>query len=188
MLFVVLGIVVLALVAGGVVVGVLVHNRNAGGGSAANVPLTDLIDYRTSHPDWLKTDHQEGPISYPMVPPAGGPHHSRWQNCMGDVYDKPIDQGNAVHSLEHGAVWITYQPDIEKTEIETLASKVRGGQFIMMSPYGGLSTKVSMQAWGYQLKIIDIHDKRIDGFIARFRQKASVETGAACSNGETTTG
>src|SRR5512135_382780 len=60
--------------------------------------------------DNLPRDHSEAPQQYPQTPPVGGVHSSVWQNC--GIYDQPIRNENAVHSLEHGAVWITYQPDL----------------------------------------------------------------------------
>jgi len=40
------------------------------------------------------------------LPPMGGTHNQVWQNC--GVYETPLRSDLAVHSLEHGAVWITY--------------------------------------------------------------------------------
>jgi hypothetical protein len=57
--------------------------------------------------------HVGGNIDYDQdlgIPPAGGPHNPSWQNC--GFYDELVRDENAVHSLEHGAVWITYQPDL----------------------------------------------------------------------------
>ncbi len=45
----------------------------------------------------------------PGLPPAGGPHFE--QARAAGVYARPIADGNAIHSLEHGMVWISYAPD-----------------------------------------------------------------------------
>ena len=47
--------------------------------------------------------------SYGMNPPAGGDHWAGWLNC--GVYNEPQQNERAVHALEHGAVWVTYDPD-----------------------------------------------------------------------------
>ena len=45
-------------------------------------------------------------------PPVGGAARpAYWADCTGTVYTVDIRHENAVHSLEHGAVWITYNPD-----------------------------------------------------------------------------
>ena len=59
-------------------------------------------------------DHTTEPVEYPQNPPVGGDHNPVWQNC--GYYDEPVRNENAVHSLEHGAVWITYQPDLPQDQ------------------------------------------------------------------------
>ena len=46
------------------------------------------------------------------LPPAFGAHLGAWQNC--GIYDQPVEVGHALHSLEHGAVWLTYSPDLSE--------------------------------------------------------------------------
>jgi hypothetical protein len=128
-------------------------------------------------------------VTYKTSPAVGGNHNIDWQNCMGDIYDAPIAQEHAVHSLEHGTVWITYRPGLPQAQIDTLAGKVRGREKMMMSPYEGLDAPISLQAWGYQLKVDNADDERIDEFIKIMRVNASIEgPNASCAQGITVTG
>ena len=118
----------------------------------------------------------------------GGNHNQAWQNCMGSVYPAAIASENAVHSLEHGAVWITYRAGLPSDQIATLAAKTRGTPYLFLSPYPFLDAPISLQAWGYQLKLDTPTDPRVDQFITEFRINAAPEPGAACSGGVTATG
>ncbi|WP_281892871.1 DUF3105 domain-containing protein [Phytohabitans aurantiacus] len=162
-------------------------SEEAGTDLGTSAEIDGLVNYRTSNPAALSQSHVTSPVTYPMTPPAGGPHFGQWQNCVGDVYNAPIVDGNAVHSLEHGAVWITYQPSLGSSDVEKLAAKVRGQAYMMMSPYPGQTSPISLQAWGYQVTVDDADDDRIDEFIRRFRQTATMEPGATCASGITTT-
>jgi len=127
---------------------------------------------------------------YAISPPAGGDHLSQWQNCTGSVYDAPIMDGNAVHSLEHGAVWLTYDPAlVDGDGVEQLAAKVEGRDYSLMSPYPELGKAVSVQAWGVQYQTKDINDPKIDEFMDFYIQNAdnAAEANATCTSDLTTT-
>ena len=111
--------------------------------------IPGIVNFSKTDPDLVKANqHQWGPVTYKQAPPVAGPHNFNWQRCMGDVYPAAIANEHAVHALEHGAVWITYRPDLPKDQVEKLASKVRGNDFMLMSPYPGLDKPISLQAWG----------------------------------------
>lgn len=123
-------------------------------------------------------------VAYDQTPPFGGPHDSSWANCMGTVYDKALRDENAVHSLEHGAVWITYNPDkVDQSGIDTLRKKVEGEQYMLMSPHPGQEAPVSLQSWGHQLTVNSAQDERIGQFITALRLNnfAYPEVGADCA-------
>jgi hypothetical protein len=148
-----------------------------------------VVDYRAQkNPQIDSRNHKDGTLQYATTPPVGGDHNPLWQNCMGDIYDQPIANEHAVHSLEHGAVWVTYKPGLPADQINVLRQKVEGKEYMLMSPYTGLDQNVSLQVWGYQYKTNDVNDKNIDAFIKDGRLNASMEPGAACSSGNTTTG
>jgi hypothetical protein len=126
--------------------------------------------------------HVEELPEYGDLPPVGGEHLDAWQNC--GIYTEPIDPGNAIHSLEHGAVWITYQPELQANEIAELQELVRGEQFIILSPYPGLRSPVVASAWQVQLQVDSAGDGRIGEFIEQYRQGLyTPERGASCDNG-----
>jgi hypothetical protein len=152
--------------------------------------IDGVKNFRKSDPAMTKgAQHKSGPLTYKQTPPVAGEHNSDWQNCMGDVYDAQIANEHAVHSMEHGAVWLTYNPSkVNKEQIEALAKKINGKEYSLMSPIDNQDTAVSVQAWGFQLKTDNPADKRIDEFIAATRKNASVESGAGCSGGITETG
>ncbi len=132
--------------------------------------------------------HSWDPQKYDRTPPVGGNHNFVWQNCMGDIYDQPIPNEHAVHSLEHGAVWLAYRSDLPAADVAKLSAKIKGKPYTFMSPVDGLDHKVSLQAWGWQLKLDDVNDGRVDDFISALAENASVEKGASCSGGNTATG
>jgi hypothetical protein len=151
--------------------------------------IKGVVNYRAQKNAKIDSrNHKEGTLTYETTPPVGGDHNPLWQNCMGDVYTAAIANEHAVHSLEHGAVWVTYKPGLPQDQIDELKSKVQGKDYMFMSPYPGLDKNVSLQVWGYQLKLDSASDPRIDDFIKDTRLNASMEPGAACSSGNTTTG
>ncbi|RKT57297.1 DUF3105 domain-containing protein [Saccharothrix australiensis] len=124
-------------------------------------------------------------VAYDQSPPFGGPHDGAWANCTGIVYSKPVRTENMVHSLEHGAVWIAYNPDqVSGDALDKLKRRAEGQQFTMISPYPGLDKPISLQAWGHQLKLESADDERIDQFIQSLRrnQYTYPEIGAACDS------
>lgn len=115
-------------------------------------------------------------------PPPGGVHFDRWQNC--GVYQEPIETGHAIHSLEHGAVWITYAPDLPPEQISQLQDRVANQSFLLLSPFPGQSSPVVLTAWSVQLELESTNDARFDEFIQRFRLGPTTpELGASCEGG-----
>ncbi len=128
--------------------------------------------------------HVTTTVTYDSTPPVGGNHSPYWADCDGTVYPTAIANENAVHMLEHGAVWITYNPSLPATDVATLVKLVTGKHEMAMSPYPDLSTPISLQSWGYQLKVSSATDPRIQKFIdaLRFNPKTTPEYGATCQD------
>jgi hypothetical protein len=147
--------------------------------------ISGIKDYYKIDKDLTgKREHVWGPQTYSMQPPVAGNHNPNWQRCLGDVYTSAIANEHALHSMEHGAVWIAYNPSLPADQVEKLAKKVRGNDYMLMSPYPNLDKPISLQAWGFQLKVDNASDKRIDEFIKALRQNATLEAGTPCSSGD----
>jgi hypothetical protein len=130
-------------------------------------------------------DHVTTPVQYTESPPVGGPHDPNWADCTGSVYTVDIRHENAVHGMEHGAVWITYDPGkLAAADVAKLATLVDGQSGRMLSPYVGLDSPISLQAWNHQLKVDSADDKRIKQFADFLTRNGDFypEVGASCEN------
>jgi hypothetical protein len=142
----------------------------------------------------LRHNHVAGPVTYSVTPPVGGDHNATWMNC--GVYNQPVPSERAVHNLEHGAVWITYQPSLPKSQLDqlyalfarqTILTSPEGGRsrYLDITPYPGLPSPIVVTSWGFQLRLTSATDPRLQQFITKFRysQKYSPEYGGACTGG-----
>jgi hypothetical protein len=172
-----LTVVIVALAAGVIGYAVSKNNKNA----AASDP-TKIAGIQ--HFDNLTRNHKTTALSYPQSPPVGGDHSPVWADCSGTVYPAQIANENAVHTLEHGAVWITYKPGLASDQIDVLSKLVSGKPYMLMTPYEGLKSNISLQAWGYQLSVDSSTDTRVKQFISALRVNAknTPELGASCDN------
>lgn len=168
-------VVAAAVVVIAVVVVVLVANRKPA--------ATTTVGYdRVATFSGLSRNHTNSPVHYPQTPPVGGDHSPVWQNC--GYYSQPVHNENAVHSMEHGAVWITYQPNLPKDQVDLLANLGRGQPFVLVSPYPGLPALVVSSAWGVQEWFHNANDPKLNEFVSKYRQGPQTpEPGALCTNG-----
>ncbi len=128
-------------------------------------------------------EHVQGVLTYQNSPPVGGNHSQYWADCTGTIYPNAIANENAVHMLEHGAIWISYKPGLPADQLAVLKKLVSGVDRMALSPYPGLKSNISLQAWGYQLFVDKASDPRIQEFITalRYNPKTTPEYGASCS-------
>lgn len=130
----------------------------------------------------VEPGHAQGTLSYEQTPPAGGTHNPAWQNC--GYYSAPVANENAVHSLEHGAVWITYRPDLPQSQITTLRQLAQNQTYVLVSPYPDLPSPVVASAWGKQQRLSSADDPGLESFVGDFRQGPQTpERGAPCTGG-----
>ncbi|MFF4254857.1 DUF3105 domain-containing protein [Streptomyces sp. NPDC001663] len=132
----------------------------------------------------LSRNHVETTVSYPMHPPVGGNHNPVWLNCNGNVYTKAVKDENAVHALEHGAVWVTYTDKAKKADVDALAAKVKQTPYTLMSPYANQTSPIELSAWGHQLGVKSADDPKVAKFFETYVEgKQTPEPGASCTGG-----
>jgi hypothetical protein len=183
------GVVAGSVVLAASLIGLLVYAAvNQGGGRDPIItdPDNNISGITVAAEDELSRNHVEGAVDYPSVPPAGGDHNGAPQTCQ--VYTEAIAPEHAVHSLEHGAVWVTYNDSASDEDVEALTREVEGDQYRLMSPVPEQESPITLTAWGRTLEVDSADDERVDQFLEAYTNGPQTpEKGAACI-GVTTTG
>jgi putative peptide zinc metalloprotease protein len=168
----------IALIAGVVAVGGLVFlwgphvsGLTAGGGGQG----VQFIDVPSR-------SHVEGPVNYDRLPPVGGDHSAVWQNC--GFYATAVPAEHAVHSLEHGAVWLTYNAGTSTADLMVLQDLATRQTHVLVSSLPENPAPLVATAWGRQLFLERFDDPRLEEFIAAFRLGSNApERGGPCEGG-----
>jgi hypothetical protein len=175
------------LAGGGVVAVLLVAGLFYLGIRQTSAVTTTDIEGVVVLPD-IGAGHQEGDLHDDADVPAGGVHNAAWQNC--GIYAEPVREENVVHSLEHGAVWLAYQPELAEAQVEILRQLVRnersrqGEPLIVLAPKPGLQQPIVATAWRVQLELDNVADARLAAFVEAYqRGPFTPEPQANCVNG-----
>jgi hypothetical protein len=148
---------------------------SSGGGSSAADPdssrpaASGIAGLQTvqglSHTHLAK--RSDYPYAYPQTPPLGGPHSPRWLRC--DTYTEPVPNENAVHSIEHGGIWITYRPGLDAASVAKLGEVEKTNtEYVLVSPFPGLSSPLVVTSWGLQLPLESVDDPRLLQFVQTY--------------------
>ena len=148
-------------------------------GEGADEGVTGLDDVLLV--DGLSPEHRvDEDIDYEQVPPIGGPHDEEWLAC--GAYDEPVRDENAVHDLEHGTVWITYDPTLAEDDVAALAAVLPDDG--ILSPYPDLPATVVVTVWGAQLRLTGPDDPRLPLFLEEYGDGSTApEAFASCEGG-----
>ena len=158
----------------------LVACSGDGGGTDEDPAIEGVSVYQD-----LAHDHVQGDVTYDVSPPVGGPHSPVWLGC--GVYTEAVPEENVVHSMEHGAVWLAYDPALTADDVQKLKN-LHGLEpaYVVLSPYPGLPAKVVASTWGRQLKAESADDPRLAAFVKEYAGgDQGGEPGADCVRGAT---
>ena len=153
------------------------NKENEAAEAAGKAALGDVQTFED-----LDRNHVETAVDYPQTPSVGGDHNPAWANC--GFYDSEVAPENATHSLEHGAVWIGYSPDLADDEVSELEDLVSQNDYLLVSPVEGLDAPVMLSAWGAQIGVDRVTDPALEAFIEEYQQgEQTPEPGATCQGG-----
>ncbi len=101
------------------------------------------------------------PLTWATNPPSSGNHYAIWADYR--TYDRPIPRGFWVHSLEHGAMVITYNcPGGCASEVAAAQAFIDGlpadakcgasGRRLILAPDPELDVRFAASTWGHTLR------------------------------------
>ena len=74
-----------------------------------------------------------------------------------------------MHSLEHGAVWLSYAPVLPEAQVDRLAELAsKNREYVLVSPLEGLATPVVAATWGAKLEVDSADDPRLEQFVEAY--------------------
>jgi hypothetical protein len=131
--------------------------------AAAEVPGVEIVRIESA-------GHTLGTVDYGRDVPAGGDHSPVPLIC--GFYPDPVPNENAVHSIEHGAIWIAFDPHLSSTDRAAIKHVVLTQDKVFASPVPGIKNPIVVTVWGRQLRPASIDDPSVASFITTFRDTA----------------
>jgi len=144
-----------------------------GGGSSSNIP--GVVVERSAG-----RNHVQGKVDYAgKHPPSSGNHNPVPLTC--GFYDQQPPDEFAVHSLEHGAVWIAFDSQkLSAADVQTLKNFAKQDH-VLVTPYAGMDSPITLVAWEHRLEVPSASDARIAQFVKDFANGPQApERGGAC--------
>ncbi len=107
-------------------------------------------------------------VDYKTFPPTSGQHYQI--PAIWDIYDRPINQVQSVHNLEHGGVVIQYGSDVPQAQIDRIAEFYRDDpNGMLVAPLPGLNDQIALTAWTHMSKCDRFDEQAFTTFRDAFR-------------------
>jgi hypothetical protein len=133
----------------------------------------------------ITRDHLSTAIDYSLYsnPPTYGPHHPPISDASGSITPRPTGvyttaqpDEDLVHNLEHGHVWISYNPSlISATDLAALTAMVNDGGTnagVIVTPRPQDTTAIAVASWAHLLTLSSFDAAQIRAFIETNRGHA----------------
>lgn len=129
----------------------------------------EIEHYSTSASTNGAANHVDTPVDYEMSPPVSGSHAAAPADC--GTYGGPLANENLVHSLEHGAVAVLYEPTISQEEVTQIEELVASyDSHTISAPYEGeMETPIAVVAWANIMRLNTFEEAAVTEFIEAFR-------------------
>ena len=107
----------------------------------------------------------EQPPEYKVNPPVSGSHDP--EPAEWGFYEQEVPDTKVIHNLEHGGIWVSYQPgvlsDEEIDQLKKLASEY--GQRLIVSPRAKNDSKIAVASWRRLEKLDELDLELIKNFL-----------------------
>ncbi len=138
------------------------------------VPVQSSAKLLSTRTDGVKTyqverGHTTQPVEYNVQPPVGGVHSPRVAPCV--IVETLISSEEAVHSLEHGAVWITSRDGWKAGDKTAIVSAQKTYPAILGSLVPFQTSRYVLSAWGKQLPLDKLDPRKLELFLREFSNK-----------------
>lgn len=109
-------------------------------------------------------------FAYETSPATSGPHAGTWAPC--GIYTEEVPEVFTVHSMEHGAVTIHYDPATPTAELERIQQVARElGSHVVVTPRASLAEPVVLTAWTVMVRLGDVDTQAITDFWNEYSQQ-----------------
>jgi len=109
-------------------------------------------------------------VDYQTNPPTSGNHLAQPKEW--GIFTNEIDDMQAVHSMEHGGIWISYQ-DINEEEIAVLEDiGKQNSQSTLVSPRSGNDNKIVVASWGKVMRLEIVDKALIQKYIDTYKNQS----------------
>ena len=136
---------------------------------------TDLVAGAPS----IERTHVEAAVDYTGYsnPPTYGPHHGFLTDANGSsitprptgIYETEQADEDLIHNLEHGHVWISYNPSmISSDDLERLESFVADGGIdtgVILTPRNANTSTIAVASWARLLELDEFDSNQIRTFV-----------------------
>jgi hypothetical protein len=91
-------------------------------------------------------------VDYKTDPPTSGPHYGL--TAVWGIYDRPLNQVQAVHNLEHGGIVIQYGDDVPDAAVRQIEAFYRDDpNGMLVAPLPRLGDQIALTAWTHLAKL-----------------------------------
>ena len=131
--------------------------------------LGERTDLRAGAPGVAFAPHVDGDIDYGLYsnPPSYGPHHRAVRGVVprpAGLYETVQSDADIVHNLEHGHVWLAYDPQtITAADLVRLGGIAADGLIITPRPANG--DPVALVSWGRLLVMPQLDVQAVRDFV-----------------------
>jgi hypothetical protein len=109
-------------------------------------------------------------VEYKTDPPTSGSHY--FIPAVWGIYDRPINQLQSVHNLEHGGIVIQYGDDVPEADVRQIEAFYQDDpNGMLVAPLPRLGDQIALTAWTHLAKLPRFDEEAFEAFRDAYRGK-----------------